>query len=229
MQDNDVVSCYFHCNLPVRWSDQWHVYLQAFVTAKLLAVSMLSTWGTKLKGASDALGLVLWRKIANRKAVYSWSVFLMKRPPTKKKKKSKKQRKQGELFASYLLSCNIKQLPLPKLHRKASPKTLMDKELIIFVITTAAFKSLSSIDFNLPDAFMLLFWLLSFQPFIHKYSDLSWLQWPFKVFSLHLPDTEHTGKSATQQPLTLSGRLIKGNDAFWIKKKKKRKYQLSVG
>lgn len=100
-QDNAVVSCYFHCNLPVRWSDQWQVYLQAFVTAKLLAVSMLSTWGTKLKGASDAFGLVLWRKIANRKAVYSWSVFLMKRPPTKTEK-SKKQRKQGELFAGYL-------------------------------------------------------------------------------------------------------------------------------
>lgn len=63
-------------------------YLQAFVTAKLLAVSMLSTWGTKLKGASDALGLVLWRKIANRKAVYSWSVFRMKRPPSKNSRKS---------------------------------------------------------------------------------------------------------------------------------------------
>lgn len=90
MQDNDVVSCSFHCNLCLGWSDQRHVYLQAFVTAKLLAVSMLSTWGTKLKGASDALGLVLWRKIANRKAVYSWSVFLMKRPPTKKQKKKKR-------------------------------------------------------------------------------------------------------------------------------------------
>lgn len=89
MQDNDVISCYFHCSLPIRWSDKWHVYLQAFVTAKLLAVSMLSTWGTKLKGASDALGLVLWRKIANRKAVYSWSVFLMKRPPTKKRQEKK--------------------------------------------------------------------------------------------------------------------------------------------
>lgn len=63
------------------------IYLQAFVTAKLLAVSMLSTWGTKLKGASDALGLVLWRKIANRKAVYSWSVFRMKRPPIKNNRK----------------------------------------------------------------------------------------------------------------------------------------------
>lgn len=60
-------------------------------------------------------------------------------------------------MASYLLSCNSKQLSLPKLHSKASPKTLMGKELIIFIITTAAFKSLSSIDFNLPDAFMLLF------------------------------------------------------------------------
>lgn len=33
--------------------------LHALVTAKLLAVSMLSTCGTKLKGASVALGLVL--------------------------------------------------------------------------------------------------------------------------------------------------------------------------
>lgn len=66
-------------------------YLQAFVTAKLFAVSMLSTWGTKLKGASDALGLVLWRKIANRKAVYSWSVFLMKRPPISKQMTEKKE------------------------------------------------------------------------------------------------------------------------------------------
>lgn len=49
---------------------------------------MLSTWGTKLKGASDALGLVLWRKIANRKAVYSWSVFRMKRPPIKNNRES---------------------------------------------------------------------------------------------------------------------------------------------
>lgn len=46
------------------------------------------------------------------------------------------------------------------------------------------------------------------------------------MFSLHLPDTEHTGKSAAQQPLTLSGGLIKRNDAFWIKK---REYQLDVG
>lgn len=227
MQDNYVVSSFFHCNLCVRWSDQRHVYLQAFVTAKLLAVSMLSTWGTKLKGASDALGLVLWRKIANRKAVYSWSVFLMKRPPTKnRKKKRKKQKQLGKSFASHLLSCKTEQLCLLKLHSKASPKTLMDKELIVFIITTTAFKSRSSIDFNLPDAFMLLFWLLDFQPFIHKYPDLSWLQWPFKVFSLHLPDTEHTGKSAAQQPLTLSGGLIKQNDAFWIKK---REYQLGVG
>lgn len=216
MQDNDVVSCYFHCNLPVRWSDQWHVYLQAFVTAKLLAVSMLSTWGTKLKGASDALGLVLWRKIANRKAVYSWSVFLMKRPPTKNRKKAKsKGSRMNYLQATYYLATPSNCLSQSCTERQV-PKTLMDKELIIFVITTAAFKSLSSIDFNFPDAFMLLFWLLSFQPFIHKYSDLSWLRWPFKVFSLHLPDTEHTGKSATQQPLTLSARLIKGNDAFWI-------------
>lgn len=43
MHDTNVISCYFHCNLPISWSDQWHVYLQAFVTAKLLAVSMLST------------------------------------------------------------------------------------------------------------------------------------------------------------------------------------------
>lgn len=142
------------------------------------------------------------------------------------KKKSKKQKKLGKSFAGYLLSCQTEQLSLPKLHSKASPQTLMDKELIIFIITTTAFKSLSPIDFNLPDAFMLLFWLLGFQPFIHKYPHLSWLQWPFKVFSLHLPDTEHTGNSAAQQPLTLSGGLIKRNDAFWIKK---RKYQLGVG
>lgn len=56
-------------------------HLHAFVTAKLLAVSMLSTCGTRLKGASVALGLVLWRKIASRNAVYSWSVFLMNSPP----------------------------------------------------------------------------------------------------------------------------------------------------
>lgn len=56
-------------------------YLHALVTAKLLAVSILSTCGTRLKGASVALGLVLWRKIASRNAVYSWSVFLMNNPP----------------------------------------------------------------------------------------------------------------------------------------------------
>lgn len=102
MQDIDVVSCYFHCNLSIRWSDQWNIYLQAFVTAKLLAVSMLSTWGTKLKGASDALGLVLWRKIANRKAVYSWSVFLMKRPPTKKQEKRQKAKEAAWIICEIL-------------------------------------------------------------------------------------------------------------------------------
>lgn len=58
------------------------------MTAKLLAVSMLSTWGTRLKGASEALGLVLCRKMARRKAVYSWSVFLMNKPPEEKQKHS---------------------------------------------------------------------------------------------------------------------------------------------
>lgn len=152
-----------------------------------------------------------------------WRDHLQK---TGKKKKAKNQKKLGKSFASDLLSCKTEQLSLPKLHSKASPKTSTDKELIIFIITTTAFKSPSSIDFNLPDAFKRLFWLLCFQPFIHKYPDLSWLQWPFKVFSLHLPATEHTGKSAAQQPLTLSGGLIKRNDAFWIKR---REYQLGVG
>lgn len=64
----------------------WLVDLQALVTAKLLAVSMLSTWGTRLNGASEAFGLVLCRKMARRKAVYSWSVFLMNKPPDERKR-----------------------------------------------------------------------------------------------------------------------------------------------
>lgn len=83
----------------------------------------------------------------------------MKRPPTKKQKKKKKAKGKGirvnYLQATYYLVTSSDSLP--KRHSKASPTTLMDKELIIFVITTAAFKSLSSIDFNLPDAFMFLF------------------------------------------------------------------------
>lgn len=82
-------------------------YLQAFVTAKLLAVSMLSTWGTKLKGASDALGLVLWRKIANRKAVYSWSVFRMKRPPIKNSRKSTFSVSSCKCYYTHPKNCQI--------------------------------------------------------------------------------------------------------------------------
>lgn len=83
--------------------------LQALVTAKLLAVSMLSTWGTRLNGASEAFGLVLCRKIAKRKAVYSWSVFLMNRPPKQKGENHKSDEEHVETSSQrriHSLSCS---------------------------------------------------------------------------------------------------------------------------
>lgn len=89
---------------------------------------MLSTWGTKLKGASETLGLVLWRKIANRKAVYSWSVFLMKRPPTK----TAEEARVNYLQANH---CSVK--PTNYLSQSYSVMlVLWIHGLIIFIITT---------------------------------------------------------------------------------------------
>ena len=81
-----------------------YVHLHALVTAKLLAVSILSTCGIRLKGASVAFGLVLWRKIASRNAVYSWSVFLMNNPP-RRKMRVQKDRKD---FISALTNCRLR-------------------------------------------------------------------------------------------------------------------------
>lgn len=83
------------CLLQPHFKSQTFKYLHALVTAKLLAVSILSTCGTRLKGASVALGLVLWRKIASRNAVYSWSVFLMNNPPRQSDKRGRAKDHDG--------------------------------------------------------------------------------------------------------------------------------------
>ena len=175
-------------------------YLQAFVTAKLLAVSMLSTWGTKLKGASDALGLVLWRKIANRKAVYSWSVFRMKRPPIKNSRKSPFSVSSCNYYYTRTKHCQI--------HGHSPLHTLRSKPCHILGDCPLSLKSMFSISvFRTAQVFTV--------PICHDHSGL-WDR-PFNLFcllSLALPTIPST---LLQKPAPGISKMHKQKRQFALK------------